>query len=269
MIRVMIADDEPLARRTLKRLLEYDPDVEVVGETAGSDTLERIRAMRPDLVMLDIQMPGMTGFEVLEQLEPDELPLVVFVTAYDEFALRAFDLHALDYVVKPFTDRRIIEALRRAKDLIQRRETEATQRRLLQLLRSRLARQEDDEGMTPDRTLSAPPSPGRIAVRDGSRVLMLQAREVAWIEAEGSYSRIHLDGRSELVRATLGSLEEQLDPQRFFRIHRSAIVSLDRVQEIRHESHGDYLVVLREGTELRLARSRREEFEVRVGLRSA
>lgn len=267
MIRVLVADDEAMARRTLVRLLEHDPEVEVVGEVSGSDTLDGIRALRPDLVLLDIQMPGMSGFEVLEQLEATELPLVIFVTAYDAYALRAFDLHALDYVVKPFTDQRILEALCRAKELVERRETEAVQRRLLQLFRARIARHEDAEGTAHQATVPLPAS-DRIAIRDGSRVLMLRAREVAWIEAEGSYSRIHLDGRSELVRVTLGSLEKQLDPRGFFRIHRSAIVSLDRVKEIRHESHGDYRVVMREGTELRLARSRREEFEMRVGLRA-
>lgn len=263
-IRTVIVDDEPLARTALRRLLASDPAIDLVGETSGASAPDVIRDTRPDLLLLDIQMPGMNGFDVLQALEPDAIPLVVFVTAYDEHALHAFELRALDYVVKPFSDRRLLEALARAKEMIRRRDTEAAQRRLLQLLRARLLQAESAEPRTTIR--GGEPREPRFAVRDGSRILMLQPSEIVWIEAAGSYSRIHFESRSELVRATLGTLEGQLDPDRFFRIHRSAIVALDRVQEVRHESHGDYMVQLRDGTELRLTRSRKEEFELRVGL---
>lgn len=262
-IRTLIVDDEAHARGSLRRLLDPDPEIAVVGEAAGPDTPAAIRQERPDLVFMDIQMPGMDGFEVLQQLEPEELPLVVFVTAHDEHAVRAFELRALDYVVKPYADGRLLEAVGRAKERIRSRETETAQRRLLQLLRARLAAGETAGTEGPR---SAEREPSRVAVRDGSRIVVLRPEEVVWVEAAGSYCRIHLDGGSELVRETLGTLEAQLDPARFFRIHRSAIVALDRVQEVRHESHGDYLVVLRDGTELRLTRSRKEEFEMRVGL---
>lgn len=264
-IRTLIIDDEPLARGALRRLLEPDPTIELVAETSGARAPEVIRETRPDLILLDIQMPGMNGFDVLQALDPEEIPMVVFVTAYDEHALRAFELRALDYVVKPFSDRRLLEAMARAKDMIRRRETDAAQRRLLQLLRARLTRAESADAYAEVRTGGGSREP-RFAVRDGGRILMLQPSEIVWIEASGSYCRIHFAEHSELVRATLGALEEQLDPDRFFRIHRSAIVALDRVKEVRHESHGDYLVQLRDGTELRLTRSRKEEFELRVGL---
>lgn len=261
-IRTVIVDDEAPSRRILRQLLERDPEIDVVAETAGPASVEVIRDAQPDLVLLDIHMPGMDGFTLLQELGPD-LPLVVFVTAHDEHALRAFELRALDYVVKPFSDRRLLDALARAKERIRGRETEAAQRRLLQLLRARL-----DEARVAGRSVeparSGPPS--RVAVRDGGRILLLRAGEIQWIEAAGSYCRIHAETGSELARTSLTELETQLDPDRFFRIHRSAIVALDRVREVRHESHGDYIVVLRDGTELRLTRSRKAEFELRVGL---
>lgn len=269
-IRTLIVDDEAGARRTIRRLLEHDPDIELVGEASGPESVDRIRQARPDLVLMDIHMPGMDGFDILQALEPDELPLVVFVTAHDEHALRAFELRALDYLVKPYADSRLLEAVGRAKDRIRSRETEAAQRRLLQLLRSRLSAAETPpaaggpaEGV---RTGARAGRAAAVAVRDGSRIVVLRPEEVVWIEAAGSYCRIHLESGSELIRTSLGTLEDQLDPERFFRIHRSAIVALDRVQEVRHESHGDYMVVLRDGTELKLTRSRKEEFELRVGL---
>ena len=265
LIRALIVDDELLARRTVRRLLDYDPDVTVVGECFGAETPETIRRLRPDLIFLDIRMPEMDGLEILAELEPETLPLVIFVTAYDDYALDAFELHALDYLVKPFSDRRLIEALARAKDQIRRRETESAQRRLVQLLQSRLERAEN---AGPDR--EAPPTAGapggRLALRDGGRILFFRSEEVVWIEADGSYVKLHHQEGSTLVRTTLSALEEQLDPDRFYRIHRSAIVSLDHVKETRHESHGDYIVVLRDGTELRLTRSRRAAFELQLGL---
>lgn len=270
MIRTLIVDDEPLARRTLRRLLDYNVQVEVVGEMSGTDAPAAIRDLQPDLMFLDIQMPQMNGFEVLHAIDADVMPLVVFVTAHDEHALQAFDLHALDYLVKPFADSRFVAALNRAKERIHLQETASTQMRLLQLLRSRL---DDVEEGALSPYMEAPcmeadplATRSRFAVRDGARICLFTSSEVNWIEAAGSYSRIYAESGSELVRSTLGTLEKHLDPRNFFRIHRSAIVALDKLKEVKHESHGDYLVVLTDGTELRLARSRREEFEMRVGL---
>jgi two-component system LytT family response regulator len=211
-------------------------------------------------------MPDMDGLEVLAELEPKDIPLVIFVTAYDDYALDAFDLHALDYLVKPFSDRRFMESLARAKEQIRRRETEAAQRRLVQLLQSRLEQSEGPDTMRPAPPAGAATQGRRLALREGGRVRLFRAEDVIWIEAVGSYVRLHMKDGSKLVRATLRALEEQLEPHQFFRIHRSAIVAIDQVQETRHDSHGDYLVVLRNGTELKLTRARRSAFELQLGL---
>ena len=258
-LRVAIVDDEPLARRTIRRIVERDPRVEVVGEAFGTRAVEMLRETRPDLVFLDIQMPGLNGFEVLEALESDRLPLVVFVTAYDEHALQAFEVRALDYLVKPYTDDRLDEALRRAKSVLASRDLEEARKRLLSLLASRSR----PEAVPAHGSVQA--ALNRLALRDGSRTVLVRLDEVEWIEASGPYVQVHaLEGRPLLVRKSLTHLEESLPPDRFFRIHRSAIVNLDQVSEVVPLSHGDYTVRLRRGTELRLSRSRKEEFDARV-----
>lgn len=253
--RVLVAEDEEPARDTLRALVEADPDLRWVGETWGERTTEEIRRLRPHLVLLDIQMPGMDGFQVLESLEPDERPAVIFVTAYDEYAVDAFEVRALDYVLKPFTDARFREAVERAKE--------------------RLATAGHPGPPAPPAGLGRrPDSPApelaavdailrdRLVIREGSRSLVLPREDVLWIEASGQYVVAHMrEGDHYLVRIALGTLEEQLRPWGFFRVHRSGLVNLDGVREVRPLSHGDGLVVLSDGTEVKLSRSRREEFE--------
>lgn len=266
-ISVVIADDEPLARRTLRRLLQVDDEMSVIGEAAGPDTPGLVLERRPDVLLLDVQMPEMSGFEVLEAIPRAAMPLVVFITAHDEFAVRAFEERALDYLLKPFSNRRFYDAMQRVKDVVRSRELEAAQRRLLAFLASRPVAEE--RARADGAALAAEPGRGgaedRIAIREGSRTVVFRSSDIAWIGASGPYVDVHGRRGTEVVRVSLTALEERLDSRRFFRIHRSAIVNLDHVIELRHVSHGDYAVLLRDGTTLKLSRSRREELELRLG----
>jgi two-component system LytT family response regulator len=253
MIRTLVVDDEPLAREGIRVRLAVERDVEVVGEAAdGPAAVEAIRRLLPDLVMLDVQMPGMNGFEVLARVAGDCLPAVVFVTAYDSYALRAFEVHALDYLLKPFTAARLHEAVARARESLERDGDRADLDAMLRLIEER------------ERSGANPPAdrrPGqarRWALRDGERWLMLRADEVDWIEAAANYVRFHARGTAFLLRGTMAALEATLDPRQFARIHRSTIVNLDRVREVRPEWHGDFDVVLTDGQVLRMSRRYRQ-----------
>ncbi len=247
MIRTLVVDDEPLAREGVRVRLESERDVQLVGEAGdGPAAVEAIRRLLPDLVVLDVQMPGMDGFEVLARVADACLPAVVFVTAYDRYALRAFEVHALDYLLKPFTAARLHDAIER--------------------VRRELARDDDRDdlaavmGMIGARERGVAPAEyaGRWAVKDGERYLMLRAEEVDWIEAAANYVRFHARGTSFLLRSTLAAVAATLDPRRFARIHRSTIVNIDRVREVRPEWHGDFDVLLAGGQVLRMSRRYRE-----------
>jgi two-component system LytT family response regulator len=247
MIRTLVVDDEPLAREGVRVRLESERDVQLVGEAGdGPAAVEAIRRLLPDLVVLDVQMPGMDGFEVLARVADTCLPAVVFVTAYDRYALRAFEVHALDYLLKPFTAARLHGAIER--------------------VRRELARDGDRDdlaavmGMIGAREPGAAPAEyaGRWAVKDGERYLMLRAEEVDWIEAAANYVRFHARGTSFLLRGTLAAVAATLDPRRFARIHRSTIVNIDRVREVRPEWHGDFDVLLAGGQVLRMSRRYRD-----------
>jgi two-component system, LytTR family, response regulator len=243
-IRVLIVDDEPPARSKLRRFLAGEPEVEVVGEAeSGADAVAAIEALRPDLVFLDVQMPGLDGFGVLAELAGEALPGVVFVTAFDEYALRAFEVNAVDYVLKPFDAERFRSALARAKERLRQAGAAELDRRLRAVLA---------QVRPPPEYLE------RLLVRSGERAFFLELSEVSWIAAEQNYVRLHAAGTSHLVRGTLAALEERLDPRRFLRIHRSTIVNAAHVRELRPWSHGDYRVVLRDGTELTLSRRYRD-----------
>ncbi len=264
-IRTLIVDDEPGARKTLRNLLVLDSDIDVVGECFGEDTPAAIRELGPDLVFLDVQMPKLDGFQILASLEPTEIPLVIFTTAYDEYALDAFDHAAVDYLLKPFSDRRFFRALARAKEILRQEETELAQRRLVALLSDRLSRASAEAPLAGSSTATASgPGRDRLVIHDSGRLLVVLTKDIVWIEAQGPYVRIHAADGESLVRESLGNLEAHLDPARFFRIHRSAVVNLERVREVKPLSHGDCTVVLRNGTELKLSRTRREEFETRL-----
>jgi two-component system LytT family response regulator len=244
MLTVLIADDEPLARRRIRRLLAAEPDVSIVGESAdGASALNAILEARPDLVFLDVQMPELDGFEVLRQVPSAVLPAIVFVTAFDRYALRAFDIHAIDYLLKPFTAERFRTALMRARERVDRRDPGRELAALVADLRAR------------PRYLS------RVAVHGSARIVLVDLTTVDWIEAADNYVRLHAGRREYLLRETLSALERQLDPDRFARIHRSTIVQLDRVTELYPATHGDLDVLLRDGTRLTLSRTWRERLE--------
>ena len=256
-IRTLIVDDEPLARRTIRNLLAEDPDIEVIDECGGgAEAVESIRRRPPDLLFLDIQMPGMDGFDVLSRIELERISAVIFVTAYDAYALKAFEVHALDYLLKPFTDERFREALARAKSHVELREAKGLAESLRAFLRGRA----DEEAAV------APPGKKggyltRFMVKAGGRVLFINPSDVDWIEADNYYIKLHVGGRAHLLRLSMKELEERLDPKTFWRTHRSAIINLDRVKELQQHPSGEYVVVLRDGTELKLSRARRERLQ--------
>jgi len=261
-LRVFIADDEADARDKLRRLLARNLDTILVGEaTNGLETVERVRALRPDLVLLDIRMPAMDGLRAIEMLgaHPSSSPKVVFVTAYDEYAVKAFEVRAFDYLLKPFDAERLdaaLERVRRQIDLEHRPEASA-----LQSLFDRLQDGAHAEAVTArgDKYLE------RVRIQSAGRVEIVHMREVEWIEACGNYARLHTPTRRPMLREPLRSLDEQLDPSRFARIHRSAIVNLDRIREMRPTASGDYVVRLESGIRLRMSRSHRAEVDRRLG----
>lgn len=252
MIRTLVVDDEPLARQGLRLRLRKHDDVDVVGEAAdGPAAVEAIRALRPDLVLLDVQMPGLDGFEVLDRVGADGLPMVVFVTAHDAHALRAFEVHAVDYLLKPFSEERLAEALRRAREELARTQEFPERRRLGELLG---ALELMKAGQPPE---GRPAYTKRFTVRDRDRILLVRTDELEAVEAAGNYVQLVARGGRFLLRATLAEVEAQLDPGRFARIHRSTIVNIDHVREIRPEPHGDADVVMGNGATYRLSRAYR------------
>jgi len=246
-VRALIVDDEVLARDRIREMLKGDPDVEIVGECAnGKSAVTAIEKHSPDLLFLDVQMPEMDGFHVLQKISPEKMPLVIFVTAYDKYALRAFEVFALDYLLKPFDRERFQKALERAKSQIHHRGESDFRQQVLALL-------EDFE--------SKPEYLRRLAVKTGGRIFFLRVEEIDWIEAEGNYVRIHAGKESHLLRETISIVEGQLDPKRFLRIHRSTIVNIDRIAELQPWFHGEFRVILRNGTQLMLSRTHREKLQ--------
>lgn len=259
-IQTLIVDDEPAARRGVRMLLERDAELRVIGEAAsGPEAAKRILADKPDLVFLDVQMPGMDGFKVLEAVAGQHQPVVIFVTAYDRHALQAFEVNAVDYLLKPFDDERFWAAVRRAKAEFQRRQTDALGEKLSHLLA--YLQQAPGPAAAP-----AAPEPEaitreRILLKTGGEIFFLKADEIDWIEAEGDYMKFHAGGRTHLLRETMGRLEEKLDAKRFIRIHRSTIVNIDRVKKLSPSFAGEYAVVLADGTKLRLSRGYHERLQ--------
>ena len=252
-VRVLIADDEPAARRTIQLLLSADPDIQVLGECGdGLQTVEAIVTLRPDLVFLDVQMPRRDGFEVLARIPMRSMPLIVFVTAFDEYSLRAFDVHAADYLLKPFSDARFHRALAHAKERLRQRSA-ADLERLLAVVRQLGAL--SDTGASWD---SRAREGERLGIRTGSGIVLIALADIEWIEARGDYVRVHSAGRADLVRETIGGFERRLPPGRFIRIHRSAIVNLARVRELRSLPGGEQVALLESGRRCRLSRSGRE-----------
>jgi two-component system LytT family response regulator len=230
--RTLIVDDEPLARESIRVLLERDRDVEIVGECSGVDAAALVARTRPHILFLDVQMPEIDGFDLLGLIGEETVPAVVFVTAYDAFAIRAFEVQALDYLLKPFDDARFARTLERAKE----------------------------------RAVAPPPKSAgghrqRFLVRVRERIVVVNAPDIDWIEAADYYVSIHSGGHAYLLREPLAELEKSLDPDVFFRVHRSAIVNLGRIREIHPMFRGDSMLVLSDGSQVKLSRSRRGEFE--------
>lgn len=252
-IRAIVVDDEPAARRGVRLLVERDPAFEVVGEAGGgAEAVQLVRREQPDLMFLDVHMPGCDGFEALAQLDPANTPAIVFVTAYDEYALRAFEVSAVDYLLKPYDDARFGAALQRAKEDVRRRHTETVNTRLVQLLE--YLQQTGARGAA-----SREEGAGdRILVKSSGEIFFLKAEEIDWIEAEGDYMKFHVAGRAHLMRETMARLEARLDPKRFIRIHRSTIVNIDRLRKLSPSFAGEYAVVLQDGTKLKLSRGYHE-----------
>ncbi|MGH9962810.1 MAG: LytR/AlgR family response regulator transcription factor [Pyrinomonadaceae bacterium] len=249
LIRVLLVDDESLAREMLREMLENDPQVTIVGESCnGREALEAIRTHSPELIFLDVQMPELGGFEVLEALGKD-IPRVIFVTAYDHYAVRAFEVHALDYLLKPFDQERFDISWQRARAQILRDRDGGTDQRILKLL----------EEMKGNKYLE------RLVIKTSGRMYFLETSEIDWIEAEGNYVSVHSAKKSHLLRETISSLESQLDPKKFLRIHRSSIVRIDRIQELQPWFHGEYRIILQNGTQLTLSRNYRDKLQEALG----
>jgi two-component system LytT family response regulator len=244
MIRAIVVDDEPLARQRLRQLLAGHSDISLLKECAnGLEAVDAIEELKPDLVFLDVQMPELDGFGVIDTIGPDQMPAVLFVTAFDQHALKAFEVHALDYLLKPFDRERFNAALDRARHWIGA--GDALRQPLAPLL------EQVHQGKTPA---------DRILVKHGSHHVFVKLAAIQWVEAEDNYVRLHVEGTSHLLRQTLSGMLAKLDTRRFRRIHRSAIVNLDFVQELSPWSSGDYLVLMKDGTKLTLSRTFREQF---------
>jgi two-component system LytT family response regulator len=245
-IKALIVDDEPLARDRIREMLKEHPEVEVIAEARnGQEAIEAVANQNPDLVFLDVQMPDLDGFSVLQNLEAEKIPLIIFVTAYDQHALRAFDVHAVDYLTKPFDRKRFAEAVDHAK-VYMKGTKEPDTARILSML------QEIRAG---ERYLE------RFAIKNGETVFFVRAEDVDAIEAQGNYVRLSLAGASHLLRDTLNNVESQINPRMFVRIHRRTIVNIDRVKEVQTWARGEYRVVLFTGAHYTLSRGYRQHFE--------
>ncbi len=250
-LRVLLVDDEPVARRRLGRLLRDDRDIEIAGQCGdGASAVAAVRALEPDLVLLDVQMPEMDGFDVLQALGAERLPAIIFVTAFDRYALRAFEVHALDYLLKPVDSERLARAIGRARARLAEARGSTLDPRVLALL----------EGFAAERRFLT-----RMPVRMGGRVVVVPMSEVDYITAADNYVTLHAGGQQHLVRDTMGRLERELDPARFVRIHRSTIVQVDRIRELLPDFHGDFTMILADGSRVQLSRTYRPHVEQVLG----
>lgn len=237
--KALIVDDERLSRQRVRRLLAFEPEWDLIGECAnGAEAVRMLENEEPDLVFLDVQMPEMDGFEVVRTFEQKQ-PLIIFTSAYDEYALRAFEVQAFDYLLKPFDRRRFRESLQRARTRLEQERSSVLER-------------------------PATKSADRVAVRNNGRVVFLRVSDIDWIEASDNYVCLHIGKDTHVLRETMSELERRLDPALFIRVHRSAIVNLDRVKELQPWFRGDYRVVLNDGTELTLTKTHREKLEAQL-----
>jgi two-component system, LytTR family, response regulator len=269
-MRAIIVDDELLARRGIRARLERAGGYNVVAECAsGREAVAAIREHAPNVVFLDVQMPGVDGFGVIEEIGAANMPVVIFVTAFDNHALKAFEAHAFDYLLKPIDDDRFAATVERARQRVVERDESEVARRLAALMSDLRPSLESDGQAAAKRAEAAAPTPAggvnRIVVRDRDRVLLIDVVDIDWIGADGDYVRIHASGKSHLIRDTMTAMEHRLDPTAFVRIHRSAIVNSSRIRELRPYSSREYAVILHDGTRLRLSRRYRERLRAHFG----
>ncbi|MFY1832117.1 LytR/AlgR family response regulator transcription factor [Myxococcus fulvus] len=264
-LSVLLVDDEPLARRGLRQALARHPDVTVCGECRdGREAVDAIHTLKPSLVLLDVQMPELDGFGVIREVGVTRMPAIIFITAFDTFAVRAFDMHAVDYLVKPFADERFDEALSRARQRLRQGEAVELGRKLAALLADTghsapVASPTEGESPRQDE------HPSRLVVKVGARSVLVPVTDIDWIGADDYCVTLHVGDKEHVLRESLASLEARLDAERFVRIHRSVIVNVERIRELHHDSATEWVVVLNTGQRLRVSRSRREELERRLG----
>ena len=259
-LRAIIVDDEPLARKGLKMLLAETGGVEVVAECSnGREAVNRVAELESDLLFLDIQMPGMSGFDVVARLQQDNMPLIIFVTAYDEYAVRAFDVHAVDYLLKPIAAERLEDAVRRARRHRQADEAAGDKQRLLDLIMSVTGRSEQSVARLLKDHRGVKSWPGKITIRDGNETTLLPTERIDWVDAAGDYMCIHADNETHVMRITMKELIDQLDPTTFQRVHRSTIVNLDRVTRVRAHRNGEFHLILNNDVSIKMSRSYKEK----------
>jgi len=246
-IKVLIIDDEPLARERIKNLLENEVDIEVIDESGnGFEALSKIQEKKPELVFLDVRIPEMNGFEIIEQIDEENIPHIIFVSAHEKYALRAFEMHALDYLLKPFDENRFQQALCRARERIQIRKTGEITCRLKELIHN---------------VKSEHKYLDRLVIKTEGRIFFIKTDEINWIEAAGNYITLYLDNEKYLMRETMNCMEARLDPGKFIRVHRSKIVNIERIKEIQSWFNGEHLIILDNGTELNLSRKYKEKMK--------
>jgi two-component system LytT family response regulator len=253
-IRALIVDDEALARQMIRSLISADREIEVVGECGdGREAIAAIKKFQPDLMFLDIQMPGLSGFHVLEKVDPQQMPYVIFITAYSQYAVKAFEFHALDYLLKPFDKERFFESVNRAKKIIRQQGLSGLTEEIIRMIKA-----------VPGAPLPGAPENSQeepflqqITIREGERIFALDVEDIVWMEAANQYTRIHTLSASHLVSCTLKAVQSKLDPRKFFRIHRSTIIHVKFIHEVRTAKNGVYSVLLTTGKCLKLSRSRR------------
>jgi two-component system LytT family response regulator len=250
-VRTLIVDDEELGRKRIRKLLALESEFEIVGESCdGCEAIRAIEKLAPDLVFLDVQMPELGGFDVLARIAPQKMPVIIFVTAHDQFALKAFEAQALDYLLKPFDDERFAQSLQRVRTYLNGNESGEIKERLAKLA----------EGLSKGRHYLS-----RVAVKSAGRVLFLKAGEIDWIEAAGNYVNLHVGTETYLLRSRMNDLEKRFDPEQFFRIHRSTIVNLDRVKELKPLFKGEAIVVLKDGQQLSASRNGSQRLQAWLG----
>lgn len=274
-IRVLVVDDEPIARRRVRRMLRLEPDVDVIDEVgSGSEAIEAIRKERPDLVLLDVQMPDVDGFGVVDALGAEAMPPTIFVTAFNEYAVRAFDVNAIDYLLKPYDPERFRSAFQRARSHMERVSSAEQGRKIRALLEQVIGDDRTSAALADRGPASAPNGMGappprvrfldRLMVKHDGRVSFVKVSDVDWFEASGNYVRVHAGKGSHLIRETMHHIEAQLEPSMFVRIHRAVIVNIDRIKELQPWFAGDYVVILRDGRQLKLSRTYREHLQSRM-----